>query len=193
MNSIKIIPIFIIFVMTLTLPAFAHGGGIDANGGHHDYNNVSGLGTYHYHCDGYPAHLHTDGICPYVSSEPPTTYASQLAQKEPTASDFNSAGRKDTIYTVEKPPTIEKTEPTKTNDSIDWGDLFWKFVKGSIVCFFGCKALAIILYIFGAKNISHHVHEKSDFVGSILILGLTCWWFLIPMFIYKGIKKILSH
>lgn len=29
--------------------AFAHSGRTDSSGGHHDYNNVSGLGSYHYH------------------------------------------------------------------------------------------------------------------------------------------------
>ena len=38
--------------------------GTDSNGGHHDYNNASGLGDYHYH-HGYSAHLHKDGVCPY--------------------------------------------------------------------------------------------------------------------------------
>ena len=37
---------------------------LDSNGGHHDYNNVSGLGSYHYH-HGYDPHLHENGVCPY--------------------------------------------------------------------------------------------------------------------------------
>lgn len=46
--------------------ALAHSGRTDASGGHHDYKNVSGLGSYHYHCGGYPAHLHKNGVCPYT-------------------------------------------------------------------------------------------------------------------------------
>lgn len=46
----------------------AHSGRTDSQGGHHDYKNVSGLGSYHYHCGGYPAHLHKNGVCPYSSS-----------------------------------------------------------------------------------------------------------------------------
>lgn len=46
----------------------AHSGRTDSNGGHHDYKNVSGLGSYHYHCGGHPAHLHPNGKCPYASS-----------------------------------------------------------------------------------------------------------------------------
>ena len=29
---------------------------------------MSGLGSYHYHCGGHPAHLHDGGVCPYSSS-----------------------------------------------------------------------------------------------------------------------------
>lgn len=46
---------------------YAHGGRTDANGGHKDNKNTSVLGPYHYHCGGYPAHLHNGGICPYTS------------------------------------------------------------------------------------------------------------------------------
>lgn len=45
--------------------AEAHSGRTDAYGGHRDNKNVSGLGSYHYHCGGHPAHLHTNGVCPY--------------------------------------------------------------------------------------------------------------------------------
>ena len=48
--------------------AYGHSGRTDKNGGHRDKNNVSGLGPYHYHCGGYPAHLHPNGVCPYKSS-----------------------------------------------------------------------------------------------------------------------------
>ncbi len=47
------------------ITAEAHSGRTDAQGGHHDYKNKSGLGSYHYHCGGYPAHLHPNGVCPY--------------------------------------------------------------------------------------------------------------------------------
>ncbi len=40
---------------------FAHSGRTDSSGGHHDYKNKSGLGSYHYHCDGNPPHLHKNG------------------------------------------------------------------------------------------------------------------------------------
>ena len=50
----------------LVIEAEAHPGRTDANGGHRDNKNVSGLGSYHYHCGGHPAHLHPNGVCPYA-------------------------------------------------------------------------------------------------------------------------------
>lgn len=57
----------------------AHSGRTDANGGHKDNKNVSGLGSYHYHCGGYPAHLHPNGVCPYAAG---SVQAAPAAQQE---------------------------------------------------------------------------------------------------------------
>lgn len=58
--------VFLVLFLLISVPAtsFAHSGGTDSNGGHHDYNNVSGLGDYHYH-HGMGPHLHDGGVCPY--------------------------------------------------------------------------------------------------------------------------------
>ena len=48
------------------MEAQAHSGRTDASGGHRDNKNASGLGSYHYHCGGHPAHLHPNGVCPYA-------------------------------------------------------------------------------------------------------------------------------
>ena len=56
--------VFHISVQT-SIVAEAHSGRTDASGGHRDNKNKSGLGSYHYHCGGHPAHLHENGVCPY--------------------------------------------------------------------------------------------------------------------------------
>lgn len=48
------------------IEAQAHG----CRGGHH---NSGSAGGYYYHCGGHPAHLHTDGVCPYAGSSTVTT------------------------------------------------------------------------------------------------------------------------
>lgn len=52
-------------LFSTAITSFAHSGRTDSDGGHRDNKNKSGLGSYHYHCGGYPAHLHDYGYCPY--------------------------------------------------------------------------------------------------------------------------------
>lgn len=59
--SLGLTPAFTGISGNLIIEAEAHQGRTDANGGHHDYKNKSGLGSYHYHCGGNPAHLHPNG------------------------------------------------------------------------------------------------------------------------------------
>lgn len=75
------------FLFSAPTAAFAHSGGTDAYGGHHDYKNVSGLGPYHYH-HGYGPHLHPNGICPYDSSAP-----SRPSSSASSGSSSNSSSR----------------------------------------------------------------------------------------------------
>ena len=73
-------------VLILPCQVMAHSGRTDANGGHKDNQNKSGLGGYHYHCGGHPAHLHPDGVCPYNS----TTTSSQTQPKKDTITINNA-------------------------------------------------------------------------------------------------------
>jgi len=63
-------------IMTPPLTTEAHSGRTDSNGGHKDNKNKSGLGSYHYHCGGHPAHLHPNGVCPYDNSSYDTSSSS---------------------------------------------------------------------------------------------------------------------
>lgn len=65
----------------VTLTVEAHQGRTDKNGGHKDNKNVSGLGSYHYHCGGNPAHLHENGVCPYAGSTGATSTGATSSAK----------------------------------------------------------------------------------------------------------------
>lgn len=73
------IPLVPMFNTVLTVEA--HSGRTDGSGGHHDYKNKSGLGSYHYHCGGHPAHLHPNGVCPYSGASAATSSSSKNIQK----------------------------------------------------------------------------------------------------------------
>lgn len=65
MKKFKILALLVVVFLLLPCTVFAHSGRTDANGGHKDNKNKSGLGSYHYHCGGHEAHLHPNGVCPY--------------------------------------------------------------------------------------------------------------------------------
>ena len=59
---IRLLSLLLILIFSLAGTALAHPGKTDSKGGHHDNKNKSGLGSYHYHCGGRPAHLHESGM-----------------------------------------------------------------------------------------------------------------------------------
>lgn len=100
----KIISIIlaVLSIISIGVNTYAHSGRTDANGGHKDNKNKSGLGSYHYHCGGHPAHLHTNGICPYSSNKPNSkeTSSSTPSQNDSSSSASNS---KDTSSATPSP------------------------------------------------------------------------------------------
>lgn len=99
-NNKKTISILlaILTIISIGVNSYAHSGRTDSSGGHKDNKNKSGLGSYHYHCGGHPAHLHTNGVCPYSSSSP--------SSKSSTSSSSSSSTK--TTSTV--PTTIVVTD-----------------------------------------------------------------------------------
>lgn len=106
-SSKKIISILltILTIISIGVNVYAHSGRTDSSGGHKDNKNKSGLGSYHYHCGGHPAHLHTNGVCPYSSSS---------SSSKSSTSSSSSSGTK-TTSTV--PTTIVVTD-IKINENI---------------------------------------------------------------------------
>ena len=98
----KVLSVLSILVLIPT-SIYAHSGRTDANGGHRDNKNVSGLGSYHYHCGGYPAHLHNNGVCPYKGSSTTST-GSSTSNSGATTSTVVEA--KDTINVSNVPETL---------------------------------------------------------------------------------------
>ena len=102
---LKEVMIIAILVKLLCMPIvnLAHSGRTDSSGGHRDNKNASGLGSYHYHCGGHPAHLHTGGVCPYSSSAVPATTVttSSSTSLSSTSSKTTTTPKKVTATKVE--------------------------------------------------------------------------------------------
>jgi hypothetical protein len=98
-------------IVSAPLISLAHSGRTDSNGGHKDNKNVSGLGSYHYHCGGNPAHLHTNGICPYKNV--PQTVTTPAPAPSPTSTSVPSSDVKvTTINLIIDGNTVRFTEST---------------------------------------------------------------------------------
>ena len=102
-NVLKKVVVIVAILIMLCVPTvnFAHSGRTDANGGHKDNQNKSGLGSYHYHCGGYPAHLHDGGVCPYSSSAASTTSSSSSSSQSISKTTTSSIPSKVNVSSVD--------------------------------------------------------------------------------------------
>ena len=122
-NKIKVVSILLIILSIISMGTnlYAHSGRTDSNGGHKDNKNKSGLGSYHYHCGGNPAHLHPNGICPYSSSssasKSSTTSGSSTQSKSGSSSGSSTqtkSGSSSGSSTSNKNNKLNSSENTKT-------------------------------------------------------------------------------
>lgn len=130
-NMVKIVSILLIIfsIILIGINVYAHAGKTDSNEGHKDNKNKSGLGSYHYHCGGHPAHLHTNGVCPYSSSQSSSksstsSYSSSKSSSSTSSSSSSkssnstSSSSSSKIITTTVPATIDVTE-IQINESIN--------------------------------------------------------------------------
>lgn len=102
----KLISIFLVIltIISIGVNAYAHSGKTDSNGGHRDNENKSGLGSYHYHCGGNTAHLHTNGVCPYSSSS--------------SSSESNDSSSSSNVTTTATVPATVEVMDIRINENI---------------------------------------------------------------------------
>lgn len=86
--KLKRVIAILLVAITASSSLLAHSGRTDSNGGHKDNKNKSGLGSYHYHCGGYPAHLHDNGVCPYKSSGSSSNSTSKSTVTTPLTPEY---------------------------------------------------------------------------------------------------------
>ncbi|WP_418466204.1 YHYH domain-containing protein [Enterocloster bolteae] len=90
------------------MEAQAHSGRTDASGGHRDNKNASGLGSYHYHCGGHPAHLHPNGVCPYAGGGESTQTQTRAQTKTQTQAQTQAQAP---AQTQAQAPAQAQTQP----------------------------------------------------------------------------------
>lgn len=101
-HSKRILSTLMVTLMLISMPSIgiAHSGRTDSRGGHRDNKNKSGLGSYHYHCGGHPAHLHEDGVCPYDGS----------SRSKSSSKSSSSKSKSDTYRTAQKTKLYQEAD-----------------------------------------------------------------------------------
>lgn len=140
-NKLKIISILLIAlsIISIGVNAYSHSGRTDSSGGHKDNKNKSGLGSYHYHCGGHPAHLHTNGVCPYSSSssssKSSTSSSSTSSTKEtstvPTTIVVTDIKINENVTSMKEGESQKLTATITPNDATD-KNITWKSSDESI-------------------------------------------------------------
>ena len=151
----------VVILMGLTVPAAAHSGRTDGRGGHRDNNNVSGLGPYHYHCGGYPAHLHESGYCPYRDVFPKSVTLS---------------AEKTTLLIGESSSISAKVSPSNAcSTKVSWSSSDPDIVRvsGGTITAAGFGTATITASTFNDKVGSIKITVKEVVADSITITGIT--------------------
>lgn len=112
-KKIILILFIVLSVILIGANSYAHSGRTDSSGGHKDNKNKSGLGSYHYHCGGHPAHLHTNGVCPYSSSSSSSksnkSSSSSSSKKSTSSSSSKSSSSTSSSSSSKKTTTVPAT------------------------------------------------------------------------------------
>lgn len=116
--------------LSTSVVVHAHTGGTDSQGGHHNRST----GEYHFH-HGYPAHQHTNGVCPYNFDD----------KTGANSGDSENAAVKSTQASTSKTSSSSKEVNTKSQKT---ARVFW-------VCVF------IVVLWFFYKSIRSHREEKK--------------------------------
>ena len=130
-NKLKIISILLIAlsIISIGVNAYGHSGRTDSSGGHKDNKNKSGLGSYHYHCGGHPAHLHTNGVCPYSSSS--SSSSTKTTSTVPTTIVVTDIKINENVTSMKEGESKKLTATVTPNDATD-KNITWKSSDESI-------------------------------------------------------------
>lgn len=132
----------------------AHSGRTDSSGGHHDYKNKSGLGSYHYHCGGHPAHLHPNGVCPYSQSTSGSRPSSNKPAPVPVISRKKAALYAGDTLTLKVSNSSAKVKWSSSKSSVATVN-----AKGKVSA--KKKGTAVITALAGSKKLTCRVTVKA--------------------------------
>lgn len=148
----------LLLLVFLLIPSltFAHAGKTDEFGGHYDYNT----GEYHYH-HGYPAHQHTDGICPYDFDDKTNHDSSSgSGSSSSNRSEYTTETTTERITGTTSSSNTDKKNSTSNKEDKKPMTAFTKFAIFYIVI--SLIIIAVLIYFLKDKTNFNKSLEKEN-------------------------------
>lgn len=156
--------VVLLLICSAALTAYAHSGRTDSSGGHKDNKNASGLGSYHYHCGGYPAHLHTNGVCPYAS-----TSTSRSSSSSSSSSSKSTVREESVVYFRDiagsSSSQVASSAPVAVEYDTDEAEKHNAEIKEYFQKFFSNDMIVISIGHLSEKNASVKVTYQTELLG----------------------------
>lgn len=164
-------------LILFALPAAAHPGRTDSNGGHTDHST----GEYHYH-HGQPAHQHIDGQCPYDFNETPyynKSSSSSSSSKSETRTYYASKIKAERDAAEAEKAAAKQREKERVLTKV-------------FVAIYFIAVFALSVYLAIADNTQRGIKKVLGWVKCFILSAISCtvmlWPFAIFLyFIYKWI------
>lgn len=171
MNRKKSLLCIIILTLILTI-SFAHSGRTDSSGGHRDNKNASGLGFYHYHCGGHPAHLHTNGYCPYTSYNSISIPSYTPSSPAPTTTSSTDTAKSSKISV--NPPTYPVTINNSSieNYCFNWKPFVYEDITYLPMTSYVIQELGLTSSFdsINGFNVTNNTAKKAQFLDDYIVI-----------------------
>lgn len=144
----------LLLLICTTITVTAHPGRTDSKGGHYDRST----GEYHYH-HGYPAHQHTDGVCPY-------NYDDQTDHNSDSGNNESNAAKHQTYRET-------KNAGFQLKDIV--GLLFITPIFSAV-----CMAIIFLICTIKNKDSTNNISLTKMFLSSIIpgiVMVVFCFFF----------------
>ncbi len=153
--------LLIISLLAFCPIASAHSGRTDSSGGHHDYQNKSGLGSYHYH-HGYGPHLHPNGICPYSDNTSTTSSTSSIKKSGSTKTSTPTPKKDPTATVVSFPIQINNT--IIDNTALEYPFLLYKDITYIPLTYRNLTSIGCSM-TYENSVFSIHTSQKAEYMA----------------------------
>ena len=198
LKRLLMISIIICGILYMILPSsLSHSGRTDSSGGHKDNKNKSGLGPYHYHCGGNPAHLHDGGVCPYnPSAQTLPKTGSDTVQTSATSVNKKVEAKSITLsedeveLKINENKTISATvKPSNTEEKeLTWSSNNEQIAKVSDGEITAIRVSSCIITVETANGIKKEINVK---VNPIQVESIECETENVELYIGNN-KKIIA-